>query len=239
MQEAERLAQGFMLLGVSHHAMKELHRALKSFLQSLFIFLNLEGENGVRDIVLLDRSVALLYGNLGRTLWDLKRYEQSLDFNNEAVRAFKKYQTNHEEEEEIPFDVRLLNNLALSYHKLGKEDAAVETFKEAIQLDPGFNRGELFYNMGISLRNAGKRKEAEASYLKSLDLNPTSVGSLLNLATLYHEHLLMDQAIRYYDQVLSLPFKKRSMKPTLMALNNLAIAMIDTGNASLAISRSR
>lgn len=61
--------------------------------------------------------------------------------------------------------------------------AAIEALRTAILIN---NKNYLyFYNLGVLLARTGKSQDAEAAYLKSIELNPKHIESYVNLSSLY------------------------------------------------------
>jgi tetratricopeptide (TPR) repeat protein len=59
---------------------------------------------------------------------------------------------------------RVLNNLGLAYHSSGLNDDAMEAYRKALVVDPTYNRGELQYNLGVSLMRVGRAQDAVESF---------------------------------------------------------------------------
>lgn len=68
---------------------------------------------------------------------------------------------------------------AAQLHKAGDLPAAVQTYRQAIVVDPGF--AEAHNNLGAALRAWGKRNEAISAYLEALKLDPDYALAHANL----------------------------------------------------------
>lgn len=63
----------------------------------------------------------------------------------------------------------------------GKYDAAVKSYRQAIQMDP--NSAEAYSLMGSALAQAGKYKEAEEALRKAVSLKPNFAEGYFHLGT--------------------------------------------------------
>lgn len=66
----------------------------------------------------------------------------------------------------------------------GNHDGAIAKFEEAATIVP--NCFDCYYNIGYAYLQKKDEKQAEAAFLKSLELNPNYVRSMNTLATLYN-----------------------------------------------------
>jgi Flp pilus assembly protein TadD len=62
-----------------------------------------------------------------------------------------------------PNHIHVLNNLATSYAKLGDYESAVEYYKKALDVWPGFTEAQI--NLGVIYFHMGKFKEAQRCLL--------------------------------------------------------------------------
>lgn len=82
---------------------------------------------------------------------------------------------------------------AAQLHKAGDLPAAVQTYRQAIVVDPGF--AEAHNNLGAALRGWGKRNEAISAYLEALRLDPDYALAHANLGGALAENGEIDAAL--------------------------------------------
>ena len=71
-------------------------------------------------------------------------------------------------------------SLGNTYVRLGKLDKAIDQYREAIAIEPGYSMPH--YNLGVALAGAGRLDEAIAEYQKAVDLQPDNAVAHNNLA---------------------------------------------------------
>lgn len=207
----EAAQQLLVLYGVVKHSANDARQALKAYESAL----------DLRQTYMRNASHGFLKSNIGRALWQLGRYDDAVSRLREAL----------EEGEHLA--ARTWNNLALALHFSGQEDAALEAYNRALELDPAFGQGEVYFNIGVTLKVLGRAEEAAQMYRKALELNPRHAEATLNLAALYHEFLVLDEAVPLYLSVLQ--EQAAAPKSKLMAALNLGVALTEQGNAVEAI----
>jgi tetratricopeptide (TPR) repeat protein len=84
-----------------------------------------------------------------------------------------------------PNSPKVYNNLAKVYHEQGKKDELINLLKTALSVDS--RNFAALNNLGNALKDAGRFKEAEESYLKAIELEPTGAHQYMNLSLLYSE----------------------------------------------------
>lgn len=85
-------------------------------------------------------------------------------------------------------------------------------------------------NKGLALHGEGKLVEAEAEYMKVLDLEPTNQFALYNIGVIAQSNNMYDKAIEYYTKALA------SNANFTSALYNRGLAYRDAGNKPNAIA---
>ncbi|MGI9540635.1 MAG: tetratricopeptide repeat protein, partial [Flavobacteriaceae bacterium] len=123
------------------------------------------------------KNIALIYAQLGD--------------NEKAMGAVK------EARKENPKDLNLILTEANLYIQLEENDRFEELMKEAIAQDP--NNGSLYFNLGVVNAQRGNVVEARQYYEKSIELNPDSESSYLNLVS-----LILDGEAKIVDEMNSL-----------------------------------
>jgi len=101
-----------------------------------------------------------------------------------------------------PRDVSLLNALGLCLNRLDRWNEALATFEEIIGIDPAF--APAYCSRGTSLEALGFLPAAEASYRRTLELQPRNLAALAGMASLCSRRGDHEDARRYGEQVLAL-----------------------------------
>ena len=91
-------------------------------------------------------------------------------------------------------------NLGLSYHELGRLEAAYEAYTQAIALQD--DHAEAFNNRGIVQAAQGHYSSALVDYTTALLLDETFIDARFNRAVAYSEQLLYHKAMAEYHAVL-------------------------------------
>ena len=84
--------------------------------------------------------------------------------------------------DDYPKSVFLHNIIGASNAALKQFDAAIDSYKMAIQIKP--NHAEAYYNMAIAQKEIGALEAAVESYKKAIELNPDFIEAKDNLITL-------------------------------------------------------
>jgi tetratricopeptide (TPR) repeat protein len=92
------------------------------------------------------------------------------------------------------------NTLGSTYYKSGKYEEAIESYKQAIRIDPDYAMAH--YNLGLAYVESGKYKEAIESYKQALRIDPDSAIAHYNLGVAYGESGKYKEAIESYKQVV-------------------------------------
>lgn len=79
---------------------------------------------------------------------------------------------------EAPKDADVHYNLAVLYVRLGRQDAAVTSFKEAIKLKPDLAKAH--NNLGVALDKLARHDEAMAAFAKAVAVDPRFADALYN-----------------------------------------------------------
>ena len=163
-------------------------------------------ENG-----LMTRSQqAEVFNNRGRSLHELKRFEEALEsyekallmcpdyaeaFNNrgralQELRCFEKALESYEKALVIrPDYAEAFNNRGNALQSLNRFQEALESYDKALALRS--NYAEAFNNRGNALTNQGKLDQAIVAYRRAIDIRPSFAEAYSNLALCLHYH---DQA---------------------------------------------
>ena len=98
----------------------------------------------------------------------------------EYLKAFESYEAVLEQSY---FNAQVHNNIGLIHIALSDNSQAIEAFRRAIRIDPGYDKAH--NNLGTALVNDGQESEAEREFQRALDLNPENAEAMTNLAILY------------------------------------------------------
>lgn len=86
----------------------------------------------------------------------------------------------------------LLHDIANSYSTLKQFTLAQEYFDQSVELDP---ENSLFhYNRALNLQQLGINKDAMDAYLRAIELDGTKENAIMNLASLYRNLDMLDEA---------------------------------------------
>lgn len=103
-----------------------------------------------------------------------------------------------------PSFVPAIVNLAYNSLKMRDYLLAETRLKNAVEINPG--NADAWIALGETLTNSGKFADAEAAYLKGLDLNPEHAIGRVKLGLLYAENLkLPHKALRLFNEVMQIP----------------------------------
>ena len=119
----------------------------------------------------------------------IKNYQKSLDILNEGLRKDSK-------------EITLLNNLGLTYQKIGNEDLAEKNFDQAIQINPKFL--DAYINLANIKKNQNKNNEAIKILVKCLNSNPNNFILNFTLANNFQSIGKFTEAKKLYKKCLEL-----------------------------------
>lgn len=145
----------------------------------------------LKELTTLEPDNVDHYENLALALFELEDYEEGLAQMQQAFALT-----------EEP-DSRLYNNRAIFYDMLDERQLALQDYGKALELEP--DDPILNYNIGNSFYDVELYEQAEASYLRAAELDPTYTVPHLMLAMIYiEEHNDYVQAQKYFNQFLVL-----------------------------------
>jgi len=146
----------------------------------------------------MDEILKELYER-GRQLYEEGRYSEAEMMLKEVVKLKPDY-------------ADVLNKLGVMSSIKGEPEAAVDYFRRALKLNPGYTEASL--NLAITLNELGKFDDAENVFLKASKfaspgvLDPFVAGKLANehykVGNLYLDFCLYDEAIEEYRKALKL-----------------------------------
>ncbi len=158
------------------------------------------------DRALWENCVANTKGNfyaqskLGKSLQDLKEYAGA----EEHYRAALKLN---------PDGIEALNNLASILSMKGEMREAVELQQRTVALFPKWHL--MYHNLGQHLVQSGDYSEAKKSYIRSLELEPQSLSTSYQLASLltekYGDKASLEEAAGHLDRAIALQLQQAEL----------------------------
>lgn len=94
------------------------------------------------------------------------------------------------------------NNLGFIQQHQGDLDAAIENFREAVRINPGYY--EAHNNLGYALQLKGQGRAAAESYRKAIEVNPTSIEAYHNLGQILQKSGSLKDSADCYQQIVNL-----------------------------------
>ena len=121
------------------------------------------------------------------------------------------------------------NNLGLALAGDGQIDAAIDQYREALEIEPRFVAAH--NNLGIALLQSGRLDEAVSHFREALEIEPGGIESHNNLGMALRKAGRMDEALAQYGAALRI-------KPGDFATNyNFGNALLQAGRVDEAIGR--
>ena len=137
----------------------------------------------LRTAIEKDPYYAEPYYNLGLCYVRAGRYDEALKSFKEVVRIMDVLLKGHYGEiPRLSLLIRSHGYMANIYALRGEYDMAIEHFREAIKYAP--SNPDLHYNLGITLKKAGRYEEAIREFERVLELKPDDKGARWNLTVL-------------------------------------------------------
>jgi tetratricopeptide (TPR) repeat protein len=91
-----------------------------------------------------------------------------------------------------PDSIEALNNLALSYIGLGKNEKAIQLLNSA--LEKGNPYADIYHNLGLAYLNQKQHYKALNNFQEALRINPHYIKTHFNMGILYLESILVDKS---------------------------------------------
>ena len=123
---------------------------------------------------------------------------------------------------------KLQCNLAMAHHSRGQLGPAIICMRQAVALSP--RDTTLHNNLGGMLLEHGELDAAAAAFTAALDIDPSHRSTLFNLGNLEHRRGRVEAAAQCFRRVID------HHGADAGAVNNLATALIELGDAQGAIS---
>jgi tetratricopeptide (TPR) repeat protein len=137
--------------------------------------------------------------------------EAMQDFNNKAIVTFE------QAIQHSPNDPLLWNQIGVFYLRQEHYVSAKEAFETAIQLNSQYLNAWSNLALATHLEGTTELEKVESLYLKALLIDPRSVDTMLNFATLYRQH-------KKYEKATTLLRHCESLGPNnTLVLNNFGL----------------
>ena len=147
-------------------------------------------------------------------LFTQKRYKQTLSESSQMLKKF-------------PNSIILFNIIGASNAALMQFDAAIESYKKALEIQPDY--ADANNNMGIAFNEMGDSIEAIDCFKNALKINPNHPDAYNNMGIALNEKGESKAAIESYKKALKI-------RPDYAdAHNNMGIALNENGDLELAI----
>jgi len=94
------------------------------------------------------------------------------------------------------------NNKGMAHYDSGCNEAALDEFNEAIQIDSTFSSA--YFNRGNTYERLRQYEKAEQDYTAAVLHDPANFDAYINRAALYHDLQRFDEAISDYTRILEI-----------------------------------
>jgi len=129
--------------------------------------------------------------------------------------------------EKFPNSVILFNIIGASNAGLMQYDAAIESYKKALEIRPDY--AEAYFNMGVTLKDKGESEASFDCYKQALKIKPNYAEAYNNIGNALKDKGDLEEAIECYEQALMI-------KPNYaVAYHNMGNVQKDKGELEAAI----
>ncbi|MFJ5139760.1 tetratricopeptide repeat protein [Streptomyces sp. NPDC088707] len=168
------------------------------------------------------------WSNLGHALGELRRFDESLQAHETALRLFKKFGIARHEG-------AIWNNLGITLQKLRRPDEALDAHQTALRLfrQSGNINGEgmAWNSLGLALKELGRFDQAFHAHQTALRLHRQAgdqrdeAGALHNLGLALKELRRFDEALQAHQTALELHQRSQDVHNEAAAWNNLGTTL--------------
>lgn len=127
--------------------------------------------------------------------YNLANVYRTLGNYSEAIRLYQKAI-------EIKPNYTYYNNLGIAYALIGKVDDAIKQFHNALELEKNYTYS--LYNLGDTLRDRNRYKEAINFLQKAIDKDPHHPYAYTSLGICFQQMGDLDRAINYYELAIKM-----------------------------------
>ena len=139
---------------------------------------------------------------LAQDCMEIEMYEEALFYLDRTAELTSIWNQKHNEKEKAENQASFLFDYAFCSEKTGKEDKALELYKQCIDIDP-FN-DIVWHNMGIIYSKKNLLKKAYEAYDYAIALNPKNINAQFNMGHLCIDCNLYDQAQKNFEECCKL-----------------------------------
>ncbi|MBF0445620.1 MAG: tetratricopeptide repeat protein [Magnetococcales bacterium] len=136
----------------------------------------------------IDPNIAILYYNMGTSLYQLDRKEESVSVVKKSISMDPNYPEAY-------------SSIGNTLTELGELDEAVENLQKAITIKPDF--ADAHYNLAIALKKQGKWDEAVTHFQKATNITP-HFAACFNLANTFRSMGKLDEAVISYQKAIAI-----------------------------------
>jgi superkiller protein 3 len=158
----------------------------------------------------IDNSRALLYFNLGTSLYPLGRREEAIHV---LQLALEREPGNSQISDylngimnagvnNIQFNAEETLQRGISFHRSGQLDEAIRWYRKTLAIQP--DNPAAFSNIGVALQAKGKLDEAVTSYQIAITIKPGFADVYSNLGSALQEQNKLDEAVANYQKAISI-----------------------------------
>lgn len=138
----------------------------------------------LKTALLLDPDNSAAHHYLGNVYFALGNYDRALE-------QFK-----------LAIGINALSNYSAALKNQGNIEAAITTYKAAVQLSP--SDADLYYNLASAFKATSQLKQAIAAYKQALTINPEFSNAHYNIALTYAQLGNNPEAIKHFKEYLRL-----------------------------------
>jgi tetratricopeptide (TPR) repeat protein len=163
----------------------------------------------------IDNSRALLYFNLGTSIYPLGRREEAIKVLKIALKkepgnvqiteylnSILSHQTPDSKPDNTREKVQELLQRGVSCHQSGRIDEAVQWYRKVLEIDP--ENTAALNNIGIAMQEQGKLDEAVICYNQAISIRPDYVEAHSNLGAALNELGKIDESVVSCKKALSI-----------------------------------
>lgn len=199
------LARLYINLGNFYYIISKIEEAFKYFKEAEKIYIKTYEKNNV--------NLASIYWNIGNYYIYKGDYEESINYLQEALYIFSyNFPENHPRLKALNMD------LGVAFEKKGDYLQAINYYNQSIRNNSTPSVIKSFRNLANTYRRLGDNKDAQLSYIKSIEFSKTINSSSRDLALCYRyygqfllESLHDKTGLTYYE--LSLDILKKNLRP--------------------------
>lgn len=206
LQNAPTKARAYNNYGLALEKQKKYYKAIKNFKKAIELdskypdpWINLSYvydklKEPDKALAAIKRSLEIYptvigYSNLAYNLIKQKKYKEALYYLKEIIKI-------------QPNNGQAWYNLGFLYNELDQKEKCWEAFKNCCTKADYDQTDEGFKQYGLTSSLLGKDQDAIFAYQKALEINPSSLENILNLADMYYKTKSYNKALDLYQELL-------------------------------------